>query len=196
MGDLAGRPVDLGEWLQWYAFDVIGNITFSQTFGFLKDREDNRHVIDGLEASTRYSSVIGQIPELHPWLLGNERLVDLSMKIPAAAKSNPIFTLEKVCLEPGSSRVVSTKSRLQMTFDGMDSYNQSKSKKQRGDYLEFLRQVQEKDPNRLSDRDITTALFSNLWVFQLMQMSSINLWPDSQAVTRPQWRSEPSSTSS
>ncbi|KAJ5385634.1 hypothetical protein N7517_003545 [Penicillium concentricum] len=29
-----GRSVDMGHWLQCYAFDVIGNITFGQRFGF------------------------------------------------------------------------------------------------------------------------------------------------------------------
>lgn len=27
MGNLAGEPVDLRTWLQWYAFDVIGAIS-------------------------------------------------------------------------------------------------------------------------------------------------------------------------
>jgi hypothetical protein len=98
MKDLAGKPLDLGEWLQWYAFDVIGNITFAQTFGFLKDREDRMKVIDGLEAGTKYNTVIGQVPELHPWLLGNESLMNLLMKIPALARANPITVLKKVRL--------------------------------------------------------------------------------------------------
>ena len=98
MRDLARQPIDLGEWLQWYAFDVIGNITFAQTFGFLSSRQDSLNVIDGIEAGNQYNTVIGQTPEWHPWLLGNGRLVDLMMKIPAVAKANPITTLNKVCL--------------------------------------------------------------------------------------------------
>lgn len=96
MADLAGQPIDLGEWLQWYAFDVIGMITFSQSFGFINGRKDRFGVIDGLEAGTKYNTVIGQVPELHSWLLGNGRLVDLLMAVPALAKANPITTLKKV----------------------------------------------------------------------------------------------------
>jgi cytochrome P450 len=32
MKDLQGKPVDLATRLQWYAFDVIGNITFQSRF--------------------------------------------------------------------------------------------------------------------------------------------------------------------
>ncbi len=74
-----------------------------------------------------------------------------------------------------------------MTFDAMDSYNQTKWKR-RGDYLEHLRKVQEKDPSRLSDRDICTALFSNLYVFRPMYRNDLNERTDLQAVTRLQWR--------
>ena len=99
MKDLAGQPIDLGEWLQWYAFDVIGKITFAQTFGFLEDRQDPDKVIDGIESGTRYNTIIGQIPEMHPWLIGNERLMNLMMKIPAVAKANPVTTFKRVRLE-------------------------------------------------------------------------------------------------
>jgi hypothetical protein len=35
-----GRPLDFGMWLQMFAFDVIGEITFSQRLGFLEKGED------------------------------------------------------------------------------------------------------------------------------------------------------------
>lgn len=38
--NLAGELVDLGTWLQWYAFDVIGAITFQRRFGFMEERKD------------------------------------------------------------------------------------------------------------------------------------------------------------
>jgi hypothetical protein len=91
-----GTPIDLGEWLQWYAFDVIGNITFLQTFGFMKHGEDKLNIIDGLEAGIQYSSVIGQLPELHPWLLGNGKIVDALSKIPAIERRNPVNRILQV----------------------------------------------------------------------------------------------------
>ena len=31
----AARPMDLAPWLQWFAFDNIGEITFGKRFGFV-----------------------------------------------------------------------------------------------------------------------------------------------------------------
>lgn len=35
-----GGPINLGEWLEFYAFDVIGEITFSKKMGFLEQGAD------------------------------------------------------------------------------------------------------------------------------------------------------------
>jgi Cytochrome P450 len=163
MNDMAGQSIDLSMWLQFYAFDVIGNITFSQTFGFLKDRKDSLQIIDRLEARTRYNSVIGQTPELHPWLLGNEKILNVLMAIPAFAKANPITTLSKarqseVCV--GFPRSLADR-KMQMMFNAMSSHKTS-DKEQHGDFLEFIRKVQAKTPDSLSDRDVSTSLFTNL----------------------------------
>ena len=99
MNDMAGQPIDFGRWLQWYSFDVIGKITFSQDFGFLRNRKDTQNVVDGIDAGTKVNTIISQIPELHPWLLGNDRLMNVLMAIPAVAKANPIVVLNKVCRE-------------------------------------------------------------------------------------------------
>ena len=71
MKDLEGTAVDLGVWLQWYAFDVIGAITFQRRFGFMEKRTDIQGMIGALETGLQYGSIIGQIPELHGYLLGN-----------------------------------------------------------------------------------------------------------------------------
>jgi hypothetical protein len=83
MHELSGAPLDLGKWLQWYAFDVIGAITFQQPFGFMEERKDIRDMIRGLEFGLWYGSLVGQIPEIHPWLLGNPFLNHLLPAIPA-----------------------------------------------------------------------------------------------------------------
>jgi hypothetical protein len=42
LGELASRgdPVDLGEWLHYYAFDVVGEVTFARKLGFLEEGKD------------------------------------------------------------------------------------------------------------------------------------------------------------
>lgn len=71
MLDLQGQEVDLGTWLQWYAFDVIGAITFSRRFGFMEEKQDINHIVSGIEAALKYGGIVGMIPSLHPYLFGN-----------------------------------------------------------------------------------------------------------------------------
>ncbi|KAL2783796.1 cytochrome P450 [Aspergillus keveii] len=51
MGEFAERRqlVDLATWVQWYAFDVIGELYFSSMFGFMKQRSDVNDYIGSLD---------------------------------------------------------------------------------------------------------------------------------------------------
>lgn len=59
-----GRDLDLGQWLQYFAFDVIGEMTFSKRLGFLETGGDVEGVIVGIEDSLRYSALIGMYQSL------------------------------------------------------------------------------------------------------------------------------------
>ncbi|KAI0514712.1 cytochrome P450 [Xylaria bambusicola] len=39
--ELQGQRIDLGHWVQLYAFDIVGSITFSRPFGFVEEGDDN-----------------------------------------------------------------------------------------------------------------------------------------------------------
>lgn len=65
-----GQAIDLGHWLQCYAFDVIGNITYSQRFGFLDNGDDVSGIMKALHGSMIYSTMIGIFPALHPYIFG------------------------------------------------------------------------------------------------------------------------------
>ncbi|KAK2684150.1 Cytochrome P450, E-class, group I [Fusarium oxysporum f. sp. vasinfectum] len=60
--------IDLGKWLQCYAFDVISMITYSKRLGFLDQGVDIAGVMESLEGFLSYASVIGVYPRLHPLL--------------------------------------------------------------------------------------------------------------------------------
>ncbi|KAI1262389.1 cytochrome P450 [Xylariaceae sp. FL1019] len=62
----AGTSVDMGHWLQCYAFDVIGEITFGRRFGFLDQGVDIEGLMSAIEASLAYASVLGIYPRIHP----------------------------------------------------------------------------------------------------------------------------------
>lgn len=93
----ANQIVDLGIWLQWYAFDVIGAITFRRKFGFMEERRDIHDIIAGIEGGLWYGCICGQLPEFHPWLLGNHTLMNVLLKnIPAVEMANPVPKVVKV----------------------------------------------------------------------------------------------------
>ncbi|TAQ87208.1 hypothetical protein B7494_g4464 [Chlorociboria aeruginascens] len=57
-----GPVVNLGDWLHWFAFDVLGEIAFSRSFGFLAEGKDVEDAIRTIDNSQRYNGIVGQIP--------------------------------------------------------------------------------------------------------------------------------------
>lgn len=49
---------DFGVWLQYYAFDVIGELTYSKRLGFVDRGVDVDHIIENLERLLNYVSVV------------------------------------------------------------------------------------------------------------------------------------------
>jgi hypothetical protein len=64
----AGETVNLQHWLQCYAFDVIGEITFANRFGFLDMGEDEEGVFGAIDERGIYSTFVGIFPWIHPIL--------------------------------------------------------------------------------------------------------------------------------
>ncbi|KAL8935611.1 MAG: hypothetical protein Q9216_005337 [Gyalolechia sp. 2 TL-2023] len=62
---------DFARWLQWYAFDVIGQITYSKRHGFIDRAEDVDGMVSYLGRLFDYVAPIGQIPALDLILLKN-----------------------------------------------------------------------------------------------------------------------------
>ncbi|KAK4500741.1 hypothetical protein PRZ48_008931 [Zasmidium cellare] len=65
-----GQEVDMAWWLQCFAFDVIGEISYSKRFGFLDKCEDQEGLIENVGRTTRYSLVMGVVPEWHGFCFG------------------------------------------------------------------------------------------------------------------------------
>jgi hypothetical protein len=85
---LQGRNIDLGTWLHWYAFDVITYITFSNCLGFMEREEDVSGIIAAIEGRLFYNSIVGQVPTMHKYLLGNSLVSSLADKVPGLARLN------------------------------------------------------------------------------------------------------------
>lgn len=53
--------VDFGAWLQYYAFDVICELTYSKRMGFVDRGQDVENIISSLEWLLNYAAVVGMI---------------------------------------------------------------------------------------------------------------------------------------
>ena len=88
-------PLDLDKWLHFYAFDVIGMITFSKSFGMIEAGKDDFGLED-LFQGIAYNSVVGVVPGLHAWLLGNDRLLRFLNSFESIRESNPALKVRNV----------------------------------------------------------------------------------------------------
>ncbi len=60
----ADRSSDLGTWMQYFAFDVMGEITFSRRLGFLDTASDMGGIMADIYRFFRYTCFVGQMPLL------------------------------------------------------------------------------------------------------------------------------------
>jgi hypothetical protein len=82
-----GMVCDLGLWLGWYAFDVIGELTFSKRLGFLEKAQDVEGIAKSILENFEWCAALGQMPWLEFW-----------------TKKNPIF--QRLFAGPTSSPII------------------------------------------------------------------------------------------
>lgn len=134
-----GRSVvDLGNWLHWFAFDVLGEVAFSRSFGFLEQGRDVDGAIHTIDESQRYNGIVGQVPFLDFFLRRNP----LWKLVPMLNSKNALIT--RMALEELGRR---------KPFD-KDSYGQRKGGDGRRDLLASLIHGHLKDPERFSEGDV------------------------------------------
>ncbi|KAK0667912.1 cytochrome P450 [Cercophora samala] len=63
-GDLGYGGLDLGEWIVYYTWDVIGNVTFSQPLGYLREGRDFDGTLSTADKTLDYFAFITSIPWL------------------------------------------------------------------------------------------------------------------------------------
>ncbi|PLB49343.1 putative cytochrome P450 oxidoreductase [Aspergillus steynii IBT 23096] len=71
-----GEVFDLGKWIQYFAFDAMGTMSFSRRYGFLEHGEDPHGVLDAIWAFFTAAAPMTQIPWLHQ-LLRNSRFMHM-----------------------------------------------------------------------------------------------------------------------
>ncbi len=95
----SGRHVvDLGAWLHYFAFDVLGEVAFGRSFGFLAAGADVEGAIRTIDDMQRYNGIVGQVPEFDYLLRRNP----LARLIPALNPNNSLIT--RIALDEMSKR--------------------------------------------------------------------------------------------
>lgn len=59
------RPMNFSDWMQWFAFDVIGEVSFSKQFGFLDEGRDIDGTLRSIDDMLWSGIVIAELPELY-----------------------------------------------------------------------------------------------------------------------------------
>ncbi|KAL4923488.1 cytochrome P450 [Aspergillus undulatus] len=141
------KAVDLGAWLQYYAFDVVGEFSFARKLGFLEEGRDVDDMMSGIQGILSYASLVGQVPEMHKVLLGNPLFPIL---MPSMESWNQVlqFTLKQV------------NSRTSLARDGeLKQQDLEKGK----DMLSRWMAIHLEDPGKMSTRDVIVHLSGNVF---------------------------------
>ncbi|KAF3770258.1 cytochrome P450 [Cryphonectria parasitica EP155] len=134
-----GRPiVDLGNWLHWFAFDVLGEVAFSRSFGFLEQGRDVDGAIHTIDEMQRYNGIVGQVPFMDH--LGRRN--PLRRLIPTMNTKNALIT--RMALEELERR---------RPFD-KESEGRWRGGDGRQDLLASLIKGHLKDPQRFGEGDV------------------------------------------
>ena len=67
-------------WLDYFAFDVVGEVTFSRQFGFLAEGRDIADAIKNQGILTHYLAIMAYFPWAHNYLLANPLIKKLSLQ--------------------------------------------------------------------------------------------------------------------
>ncbi|CAL5867471.1 uncharacterized protein PFLUO_LOCUS1690 [Penicillium psychrofluorescens] len=65
---VTGIECPLSQWVQMYAFDIIGELTFSKRFGFLEQGKDLENMMHHTGKAMDYIGIMGQLPTLDEYV--------------------------------------------------------------------------------------------------------------------------------
>lgn len=133
------QAFNLAHWLQCYAFDIIGEISFGSRFGFLDQGIDTAGIFKAIDMRSAYSTFIGIFPWLHDIIFpclprgGGYSYVGVFTESQVSAR-------EKSIKQPASGN----------TQDGPN------------DFVSRFLAVHESDPSKMTRADIFTISQSNI----------------------------------
>ncbi|KAM0205025.1 hypothetical protein ACHAQI_009573 [Fusarium lateritium] len=141
--------LDFGTWLQYYAFDVIGELTYSKRLGFVDQGKDVDNVIGSLEWSLNYAAPIGQLPNLDKlWLKNPLRLQLAKWRFSSSASPVAVFARNRMLARVDPEKLED------MTFDENDG---------RRDFLSRFLEAHQKDPEFITNDRVLALTVANMF---------------------------------
>ena len=150
----AGEVVDLARWFQCFAFDVLGDMTYSRRFGFLDRGEDVAGTMRALERSMPYSTLVGIYAWLHPYLY------PLLEKIPGSGAAGRTYLMGFV-----GQRIAARKeerARLARTDTKKTPATADRDGSAPRDFLDKLMDAHDEDPEKVTPHHIFMMGLSNI----------------------------------
>ncbi|KAK1764005.1 cytochrome P450 [Phialemonium atrogriseum] len=140
--DSLSRTCDLGEWLRFYATDVIFAVTFGEDLNFM-EKGDPIGMMPVLEyVIGDYVAIVGQFPWLHKFLLGNRLVSKLALGNNALAGAP--LSLAQSQVEKFRDRMTAGVLTGPCTF------------------VQRLLEHQQTHPSSITDRELNTHAFGNI----------------------------------
>lgn len=138
---------DFAEWLQYFAFDVIGQLTYSKRHGFVEGATDVDGMVAYLGRLFSYVAPVGQIPWLDLLFLKNPLVLMLD-KFGFKLFTFPITTFAKSNMDERLAEIESNKAL------GLDQSNG------RADLLSMFLKAKSDRPDFMTDQRVLTMAVS------------------------------------
>ncbi|CAN8105409.1 unnamed protein product [Discula destructiva] len=137
--EASGESFDLGPWLIYYTWDVVGAVTFSQPIGYLEKGHDFDGTLKSSESALDYFAVVGMIPTLDHWL-----------------DKNPVMHLGP----PGFN--TTTAISLKHLIDRHEGKDTAYHDPEKPDFLDHFIEAKKADPEGVDDAQIISWLMVNM----------------------------------
>ncbi|KAF2124477.1 cytochrome P450 [Dothidotthia symphoricarpi CBS 119687] len=137
-GENEGKTCDLADWISYFAWDFLGDMTWSKRMGFMEQGKDVGNMLATAENVMRYFSVVGQIPALDK-LLGKN------------AYSPYIHKFDDFSVAAGAA--------VERFMERMQDPGQFKGKK---DFLNDFLQAKEDNPTLVTDNEVIGYMIINI----------------------------------
>ena len=145
----SGATIDLAHWFQCYAFDTLGEITYSERFGFLDNGDDIAGTIAALDQSLVYSTLVGIFPRLHPYLYA------ILQKIPGSGAAGRNFLMQFVQKKIDERNQARKKGGLALRVAQDDATPR--------DFLDKMSDAHEQNPDKVTPYHIFMMGMSNIF---------------------------------